>query len=185
MGIKEQIESYTPFNEQEKQDKKLLLEFLSDRTIFKRENKKAHFTASAWVVNSDRTKVIMAYHNIYDSWAWLGGHSYGDENLFNVAKREAAEESGVDDIVPLSGDIFSLEILTVSGHEKKGEYVPSHLHLNVTYIFEASENAVLKIKEDENSGVAWINLDDIENKSSEKWMKERIYSKLIKKMKRI
>lgn len=102
MGIKEQIESYTPFNEQEKQDKELLLEFLSDGTIFKRENKKAHFTASAWIVNSDRTKVIMAYHNIYDSWAWLGGHSDGDENLFNVAKREAAEESGVDDIVPLS-----------------------------------------------------------------------------------
>ncbi len=47
MDIKKQIENYTPFNEQEKQDKKLLLEFLSDSTIFKRENKKAHFTASA------------------------------------------------------------------------------------------------------------------------------------------
>ena len=25
-----------------------------------------------------RTKVLMCYHNIYDSWSWLGGHADGD-----------------------------------------------------------------------------------------------------------
>ena len=29
-------------------------------------------TASAWVVNPGRTKVLMVYHNIYKSWSWLG-----------------------------------------------------------------------------------------------------------------
>ena len=42
------------------------------------------------------------------------------------------EETGVTEIRAISEDIFSLEILTVDGHEKRGVYVPSHLHLNVS-----------------------------------------------------
>ncbi|MBQ2899321.1 MAG: NUDIX hydrolase [Oscillospiraceae bacterium] len=183
MDLKEQILKYVPYNEQEEKDKELLLEWLSEPGIFTRENKCAHFTASAWVLNPEKTKVLMIYHNIYDSWAWMGGHADGDENLLAVAEREAKEESGISKIRPLSEDILSIEIVTVSGHEKRGEYVPSHLHLNVTYLFEAPEEQDLTIKPDENSGVMWIPLDDIKNKSTEKWFIERIYSKLCEKVK--
>lgn len=184
MDLKEQIIKYTPYNEQEEKDKEILLEWLSSGTeVFKRENKTAHFTASAWVVNKERTKVLMIYHNIYDSWAWMGGHADGEKDLLAVAEREAREESGITDIRPVSKDIASLEIVTVSGHEKRGEYVSAHLHLNVTYIFEADEKQDLSIKPDENSGVMWIETNDIKNKSTEKWFIERIYSKLIDKMK--
>ena len=183
MDIKEQILNYIPFNEQEERDKKLLLEWLSEPDVFERKNERAHFTASAWVVNPERTKVLMIYHNIYDSWAWMGGHADGEENLFAVAEREAKEESGITDIKAISEEIASVEILTVSGHEKHGKYVPSHLHLNATYFFEAPEEQELSVKPDENSGVMWIELDDIKNKSTEKWFIERIYSKLIAKAK--
>ncbi|MBQ3499864.1 MAG: NUDIX hydrolase [Oscillospiraceae bacterium] len=183
MDLKEQILKYVPYNEQEEKDKPLLLEWLSEPGIFTRENKRAHFTASAWVLNPEKTKVLMIYHNIYDSWAWMGGHADGEENLLAVAEREAKEESGISKIRPLSEDILSIEIVTVSGHEKRGEYVPSHLHLNVTYLFEAPEEQDLTIKPDENSGVMWIPLDDIKNKSTEKWFIERIYSKLCEKVK--
>lgn len=183
MDFREQIFDYTPFNEQEKKDKKLITEWLSEPEVFKRENERAHFTASAWVVNPERTKVLMIYHNIYDSWAWMGGHADGEEDLFKVAEREAKEESGITDIRPVSEDILSIEIVTVSGHEKRGKYVPSHLHLNATYLFEAPEDQELFIKPDENSGVMWIDIGDIKNKSTEKWFIERIYSKLIAKMK--
>ena len=182
MDLKEQILAYIPFNEQEEKDKKLILEYFSEKDVFTRKNKKAHFTASAWVVNPERTKVLMIYHNIYDSWAWMGGHADGEEDLLAVAKREAMEESGINDIRPVSEDILSLEILTVNGHEKRGEYVSAHLHLNATYLFEAKEEQELFIKPDENSGVMWIELDDIKNKSTEKWFVERIYSKLCAKM---
>ena len=66
----------------------------------------------------------------------------------------------------------------MDGHEKKGKYVPSHLHLNVTYLLEADSNAPIQIKEDENSQVGWIDFDDIGYKSTEPWFVERIYSKL-------
>ena len=185
MDIKEQILNYIPFNEQEERDKKLLLEWLSEPDVFERKNERAHFTASAWVVNPERTKVLMIYHNIYDSWAWMGGHADGEENLFAVAEREAKEESGITDIKAISEEIASVEILTVSGHEKHGKYVPSHLHLNATYFFEAPEEQELSVKPDENSGVMWMDMDDIKNKSSEKWFVERIYPKLIEKTKKL
>ena len=184
MNFREQIFDYIPFNEQEERDKKLIIEWLSEPEVFKRESERAHFTASAWVVNPERTKVLMIYHNIYDSWAWMGGHADGEEDLFKVAEREAKEESGITDIRPVSEDILSIEIVTVSGHEKRGEYVSSHLHLNATYLFEAPEDQELFIKPDENSGVMWIDIDDIKNKSTEKWFIERIYSKLIAKTKK-
>ena len=135
MQIIEQIRNFIPFNEQEERDKAELLYLLETgegRYLFTRENKTAHMTASAWVVNRDRSRVLMVYHNIYHSWSWLGGHADGEQDLLGVAIREVQEESGIHNVTPVSDDIFSLEILTVDGHEKRGEYVSSHLHLNVT-----------------------------------------------------
>ena len=177
-----QIERYTPFNEQETADKATLLNLLrQDTDISRRDNLIAHLTASAWVVNPERNKVLMAYHNLYNSWAWLGGHADGNFDLAAVAVKEAREESGLTDVRLVSDDILSLEILTVDGHEKKGNYVPSHLHLNLTYLLEADPNAPICIKEDENSQVGWINFADIAVKSAEPWFVERIYSKLCEK----
>lgn len=62
-----QIENYPPFNEQEEKDKALILGWIrNNENAFSRENTVAHITASAWVVNKDRSKVLMVYHNIYN-----------------------------------------------------------------------------------------------------------------------
>ena len=79
-------------------------------------------------------------------------------------------------------DLFSLEVLTVDGHEKRGVYVPSHLHLNVTYLLEADEFQRVRVKEDENSGVAWFGLREAVEASSEPWFRERVYGKLNEKL---
>ena len=72
-------------------------------------------------------------------------------------------------------------MLTVDGHEKRGAYVGSHLHLNVTYLVVADPNERIRVKEDENSGVRWAPLEDAIALSSEPWIRERIYRKLIQK----
>ena len=136
MNICEAIQTYTPWNEQEAADKTLILDFLSKNPdAFFRTNLIAHMTASAWVVNPARDRVLMVYHKIYDSWSWTGGHADGDENLAAVALREVREETGVKSARLLSEDIFSLESLTVDGHEKRGAYVPSHLEVLKNIIF--------------------------------------------------
>lgn len=183
MSLLKNLKEYIPFNEQEEHDKDVMVHLLeSENNIFTRENKVAHFTGSAWLVNKQHTKVLMIYHNIYDSWAWTGGHADGEEDLLKVAIKEAKEETGVMDIKPVTEDIFSIEVLTVDGHVKRGSYVSSHLHLNVTYLLEADEDEVLRMKPDENSGVKWFGLDEALEVCSEPWMVERIYKKLNQKL---
>ena len=179
MKIVEEIKKYRPCNEQEQRDKAVILAFLeNNEDAFLRSNLLAHMTASSWIVNPERTKTLMVYHNIYDSWSWTGGHADGETDLLSVALREAREETGIAHVRPVSPEIFSLEVLTVDGHEKRGEYVPSHLHLNVTYLLEAEESDTLHICKEENSGVAWFTLEEALKASTEPWFVERIYKKL-------
>lgn len=179
MKIVEEIKKYRPCNEQEQRDKAVILAFLeNNEDAFLRSNLLAHMTASSWIVNPERTKTLMVYHNIYDSWSWTGGHADGETDLLSVALREAREETGIAHVRPVSPEIFSLEVLTVDGHEKRGEYVPSHLHLNVTYLLEAEESDTLHICKEENSGVAWFALEEALKASTEPWFVERIYKKL-------
>ena len=182
MNLYESIKTYIPVNEQETRDKEIMLKHLkSGVDCFTRENQVAHFTASIWTVNKERTKTLMVYHNLYDSWSWIGGHADGIEDLSAVAMRELHEETGIQNAKLVTPDVFSLEILAVSGHMKKGKYVPSHLHLNVTYLAEADESEALTVKEDENSAVKWWTFEEALRVSKEPWFVEHIYKKLIEK----
>ena len=182
--LMESIRAYQPFNEQEEMDKSLILNWIETQDdAFSRDNTVAHMTASAWVVNKDRSRVMMVYHNIYDSWSWLGGHADGETDLLAVAIREVKEEAGISGVRPVSEKIFSLESLTVDGHVKRGKYVSSHLHLNVTYLLEADSEEQVFVKEDENSGVGWFTPEEALKKSTEPWFVEHVYGKLVKKLK--
>ena len=183
MNLKEQIKNYKPYNEQEEKDKEVMLKYINTfDDVLTRNNEFGHFTASSWVVNKERTKVIMIYHNIYKSWAWTGGHADGEKDLLKVAIKELKEETGVQNVKILKDDIFSLEIVPVAGHMKRGKYVSTHVHLNLTYLLEVDEKEILKIKEDENSGAKWVELDDVEKESTEEWLIENVYKKLNKKL---
>ncbi len=182
MNLKEQIQNYKPYNEQEENDKEMMLKYIDTfDDVLTRENKMCHFSASNWIVNKERTKIIMAYHNIYKSWAWTGGHADGDSNLLHVALKEAKEETGLDNLKLLSDGIFGIQILTVDSHIKRGKFVPSHLHLDCCFLLEADEDEQLRIKEDENSGVKWINIEDTLEMTNEEEMKP-IYKKLNEKV---
>lgn len=186
MDLIQQIMAYCPENEQEARDREQLLKWLqSGLELYSRDCAAAHLTASAWVVSPDREKVLMAYHNLYHSWAWTGGHADGERDLCAVARREAMEESGIRELTLLYPGIFSLEVLSVDGHEKRGRYVSTHLHLNVTYLFEADDRQPLTVKPDENSGVGWIGVKELPEKVSEPWFRDRIYRKLCDKRKRL
>lgn len=184
MSLFQKIKNYVPLNEQEERDKEVMLKYiLNNSDCLERKNLIAHFTTSIWTVNRERTKTLMVYHNIYQSWSWIGGHADGVEDLCSVAMRELREETGVSNASLVSRDIFSLETLTVDGHIKKGAYVPSHLHLNVTYLAEADEGEKLIVNEEENQAVKWWTFDEALKASTEPWFVEHIYKKLIERCK--
>lgn len=191
--LMDEIRLYQPWTEKETWEKQQILDFMEKNPdcLF-RGNRIAHMTASAWVVNRQRSKVLMAYHKIYDSWAWLGGHADGEADLLQVAMKEACEEAGLrpanpilmaaGSLRPVREEIFSLETLTVDGHVKHGSWVPSHLHLNLTYLLEADEEEPLRINAEENTGVRWFAFEEALAASKEPWFVEHIYSKLIRKL---
>ncbi len=182
MTVEEAIRAYRPWNEQEERDKAVMLRVLSAMPdCFDRANEIAHFSASSWIVNRDGSRVLMAYHNLYNAWAWTGGHADGERDLLSVALREAQEETGVH-ARPVTEDIYSVEILTVDGHEKRDRYVPSHLHLNVTYLLRADDKEPIRSKADENAAVRWFSLEEALQSCSEAWMVQRVYKKLNEKL---
>lgn len=180
MDIMEQIRAFSPLCAQEEQDKAAMLAFLACHDdAFARTNLIAHMTASAWVLNPARTQVVMCWHNLYRSWSWSGGHADGQRDLLAVAVREVAEETGLQ-TSPVTEEIFSLENLTVDGHVKRGVYIPSHIHMNVTYLLVADGTA-LRPKTDENSAVAWMTPAEALKASTEPWMVDHVYRKLVER----
>ena len=176
----DEIRAYTPQNEQEAADQRLILEYirLFPDNILTRDNEIAHLSSSGFVVNADGTRVLMAHHNIYRVWAWTGGHADGEGDLLSVALREAREETGVEHIRPLSPAIASLDILPVWGHVKRGKWVPSHQHLNVSYLLVADESDALQIREGENSRVGWLPAERLLEYTNECQM-DGVYAKLL------
>jgi len=162
MNLINHINNYIPKNEQETQDKKVIMDCIKQfpSNILLRDNEIAHIASSGFIVNQNISKALMVYHNILDTWAWTGGHADGDENLLEVAIKEATEETGIP-VRPLSDQIASIDILIVPGHFKRGKYVNSHLHLDVAYILIADENETPIVKPDENSAVKWLPVEDI------------------------
>lgn len=177
------VQNYIPYNDQEEKDKALILQQLSADNILTRKNHLAHLTVSAWIVSPDYQKVLMAYHNIYQSYAWLGGHLDGNADIVSVIKKEIQEESGLSEFHLIEDQLFSLEVLTVAGHVKNGEYVSSHLHLNLTFLCIANPDLPIHIRPSENSQIAWLEVDKINQSVSEVWFMKHIYQKLIDKVK--
>lgn len=182
MTYQEAVWRFDPACEQELADQRQILAWIrrDGDAVLRRENRAAHLTASALVLNPSRTKVLLVYHHQFQSWSWVGGHADGDRDLLETAVREAREETGLAECAPLLPGIRSLDILPVWGHFKRGEYVPAHLHLNAAYLLTAAENQPLRIKPDENSGVRWVSVRQLEQYVTEERMLP-IYEKILKR----
>lgn len=176
------LSAYEPHDEQEAADKAVMLDCI-DRfdDVYLRTNLLCHVTASAWIANERRDRVLMIYHNIYDSWAWTGGHADGERDLLSVAIREAKEETGLLGVRPASDRLLSIETLTVNPHRKRGRFVPAHLHLNGTFLLIADDTEPLRVKADENSAVRWFAPDEAIEACSEPWMRP-VYRRLNERM---
>ncbi|MCI8547673.1 MAG: NUDIX hydrolase [Bacilli bacterium] len=181
MNLKEQIESYVPFDEAEEKIKNYILKWIDTfDDVLTRENEFGHFASSAFVVNKDRTKMLVVYHNIYDAWIFPGGHVDGEENLLSVAVREVEEETGLKTKV-LDNSIFAISASPITGHIKRGKYVPAHTHLDVVYLLEADDKGTLAFREDESKGVKWITFEEATGDNIVDFIRP-VHKRLIKKL---
>ncbi len=181
-----EITSFQPYTDSEAAAKETLLALLRThgKALLDRECSAGHITCSGLILSPELQETLMAYHLIYQSVGWTGGHADGDPDLLGVALREAREETSVTQIYPFSRRILSIDILPVPPHEKHGKQVGEHLHYNVTYGLIAPKNQKIADKPDENRDVRWLRTEEIPKYCTEPQMLP-IYEKLIERMQKI
>lgn len=133
---------------------------------FERTCLEGHITASAWVVSEDHQNALFTHHAKLDRWLQLGGHSDGQTDPFQVALREAREESGMERFREASGADVPLP-LDVDVHcipERGAE--PAHLHLDVRYLLIAEAGQRLIVTEESND-LRWIPVSEIAQRFDE------------------
>ncbi|ELR72319.1 Adenosylhomocysteinase [Fulvivirga imtechensis AK7] len=150
--ILEQLQSYSPELEAEKQFRASFLAFIEvNSTCFERSLQEGHITGSAWIINHERDKALLTHHFKLDRWLQLGGHADGDPDIIRVATKEATEESGLSSIELVSDQIFDIDIHTIPA--RKAE--PEHLHYDVRFLFKADEQEPLVVNR-ESKELAWL-----------------------------
>ncbi len=154
----EKLLQYSAWNEKEKEFRSETMKFIEEnKNCFERSNLRGHVTGEAWVLNKEKTKILLTHHKTLDRWFQLGGHSDGDPITLNVALREAKEESGLENIVILSEDILDIDVHPIP--EKKE--IPEHTHYGIAFLFEADENDALILAEHESKELRWVPFEEI------------------------
>lgn len=152
------LQSHNPADAQEAADLQAMISFLqSGQDCFSRANLWAHFTGSALLVNAAGDKVLLNHHRALDRWLHFGGHADGLPDLFAVARRELAEESGVTACVPMVAGIFDVDIHPIPYSAKKGE--PAHLHYDVRYLFRMTDDSAFAVS-DESVAARWCGYEE-------------------------
>lgn len=184
MNFIKTIEQYQAMTEQEKIDQKLMLQFITrNPDVLDRTCLSGHMTSSVFIMNPKRTKVLLGFHNIYESWGWFGGHHDGMDDCLEVALKEATDETGITFFEEIKDAPISLDVITVNNHIKNGAFIPDHLHLNVTFGLITTEKQLFTYNKKEHSGLKWFDVEEYLDHVKEERMKP-IYQKIVERMKK-
>ncbi len=136
--------------------------FINNDNPFSRNNLKGHITGSCWIINRERTMVLLTHHKKLNIWIPTGGHCEGEMDPFITALREGEEETGLK-LTPVSKEPFHMDIHLIPEYKK----TPEHKHYDYTYLFYPTSNHNFSIS-DESFELKWIPLDKIEEYTKEK-----------------
>ena len=116
-----------------------------------------HFTASALVVHPETRRVLLRWHHKFGLWLQVGGHGDpGETDPLQIALREAAEETGLTDLVPWPD--ASLRHAAVC-HVRASATEPQHEHADLRYVL-ATRDPDAAIPENDNSPLRWLAVDE-------------------------
>lgn len=116
-----------------------------------------HVTGSALLISHDGQRVLLNHHKFLGLWLCFGGHADGEADIFNVARRELIEESGVVSFRVVSNDIFDLDVHDIPANPRKGE--GPHKHYDLCYLFQTTDSDDFAVS-DESHGIEWCDYDE-------------------------
>jgi ADP-ribose pyrophosphatase YjhB (NUDIX family) len=133
---------------------------------FLRSCGEGHLTGSALVVSADHSRVVLVHHKKLGCWLQPGGHADGDTDLHDVARREAREETALEELTPIGAPLpLDLDVHRIP---PRGD-VPAHLHLDLCYLFVAAPGQEPRAS-DESHAVRWFAHDDVGRLTNEPYL---------------
>ncbi len=151
------LQQHRPFDATEAQFLTDTLAFVqANPACFERSLAIGHITGSAWIIDRTQTHTLLTHHRKLNRWFQTGGHCDGDPDVLAVARREAAEETGLLGIKPLSTAIFDIDVHLIPA---KGTE-PAHWHYDIRFLLEASLDEPLVISA-ESKNLAWVKLSEV------------------------
>jgi 8-oxo-dGTP pyrophosphatase MutT (NUDIX family) len=152
----QEIASHTSFDPAEAESIAATLAFLGEQSrCWQRNNHAGHLTASAWVVNTAKSHVLLTHHRKFNCWLQVGGHvDAEDESLLAAALREAREESGIQAIEPLQTTIFD-----IGHHPIQTPKEPAHVHYDIRYLLVV--RTMEFVVSEESNDLAWVPLAEV------------------------
>lgn len=158
------LQKYAESHPEQKITADRMLDFVrSTPHCFERSHAAGHMTGSAWLLNPAGDKALLTLHHNLQRWMQTGGHADGDPDILRVALKEAEEESGITGIVPISGEIFDIDIHLIPARPAKGE--PAHYHYDVRYLLRAPHEQYAISHESDD--LAWWSAEDFATRAAE------------------
>jgi 8-oxo-dGTP pyrophosphatase MutT (NUDIX family) len=116
-----------------------------------------HVTASALIVHPPRKEVLLRWHQRQQAWLQVGGHGDpGETDPLAIALREAAEETGLSDLVPWpTAELRHAVIVDVPASDRE----PAHEHADLRFVF-ATEDPDAARPENPGAPLRWLSLDE-------------------------
>ncbi len=153
----EQLAKHKPADACETDSLSRLNRFVQDQPrCFERSLSMGHITGSAWLLNAPRTHALLTLHRKLKMWLQLGGHADGNPNVLEVALQEAREESGINDITPISDAIFDVDVHRIPARRNE----PEHLHYDVRFLLQAPTTDKFKVSH-ESLKLQWFSPDEL------------------------
>ncbi len=142
---------YIPPTIEEQQYKHRIIQFIENNpSCFERSLAIGHLTASALLLNKDHSKVLLMHHAKLNRWLQPGGHCDGNNNPLEVAIKEVQEETGITTIIPVSMEIFDIDIHLIPARKDE----PAHYHYDIRFLLRTPQEEF--IKNHESKELRWF-----------------------------
>jgi 8-oxo-dGTP pyrophosphatase MutT (NUDIX family) len=158
-GLAVALDTYGPRSEDEAADLARLRD-LSGRADAWARSAPLHATGSAIVLHPDSGRVLLRWHERMHAWLQVGGHADPGETVpFDIALREAHEETGLSDLAawpdPHQPSIIQVVIVPVPA----GRGEPAHEHADIRYVL-STRRPDDATPESSRARLRWLQLDE-------------------------
>lgn len=152
----EALKRYSTDFKTEENFKLQFLHLLEHPRAYFRDHLPGHITGSAYIIDETGQYILLTHHAKLNRWLQPGGHADGDEDISDVALREAKEETGLINFKPVGNSFFDIDIHIIPARKD----FPEHFHFDVRFLFVASKDEAFTCSE-ESHALAWKNAKEL------------------------